>query len=383
MVWDLVSGAHLYSLTGGEEEVHTLTLADQGDLLVTGGTDQRVRIWDLKRSGDTRSVSQHDGAVVSVTLSPCGQYGLSAGKDSMVNLYELATMKIVNRMRAEGVSKLFTLRDGKHFLTSSGDGCVTLWDGERGAVVREFGCHGERLTCVAMTTDAELLVAGNDNGKLLFWNTSSGQRLKTLSSHDSSVVNVSFANGADFNCIVSTSKSGELCIRNFRTGKLSLRYRLNAVEIACSTVNASSSLLAVGSGDTNCYIIGLPTGQRRSVLVGHTLTVTGACFTPDSTQCFTSSLDRTIRLFNIATGDCTAIFQTDLPITCIDSDARGETILYGTSEGWVSMAHCRLGSNRDNPLVRKLKGEVSTSSVSSLSTVSVASSDTIALSVAD
>lgn len=383
VVWDLLSGAHLYSLTGGEGVVYTLTLADQGDLLLTGGNDQRVRIWDLKRSGDTRSISQHRGAVLSVVLSPCGHYGLSAGENSMVKVYELTTMKIVGEMRAEGVKQLFGLRDGKHFLTSSSLGCVTLWDGEKGTAVQEFGCRGERLTCVAMTIDAELLVAGSNSGKLLFWNASSGQRLKTINSHDSSVVSISFAKGADFNCIVSTSKSGELCIRNFFTGKISLQYHFNSAEITCSSVNASGSLLAVGSVDTNCYILAIPSGQRRSFLEGHTLMVTGVTFAPDSTQCFTSSLDKTIRLFNIASGDCTAVFQTDLPITCIDSDIRGETIFYGTSEGWVSMAHCQLGSNRDNPLVRMLKGELSTSSVSSSSTVSVASSNTTALSVAN
>lgn len=374
VVWDLLSGAHLYSLMSGGE-IFALTLADQGDLLITGGIDQRVRIWDLKRSGDSRSVSQHDGAVLSVVLSPCGHYGLSAGEDSMVNVYELATMKIVNRMQAKAVSKLFALRDGKHFLTSSSKGCVTLWDGEKGAIVQEFGCPGERLTCIAMTTDLELLVAGSESGKLLFWNASSGQKLKTLSSHNSTVMCVTFAKGADFNCIVSTSKSGELCIRNFLTGKLSLQYKLNTVEISCSAVNASGSLLATGNVDTNCYILAIPSGKQRSVLMGHTLAVTGVSFTPDNTQCFTASLDKTIRLFDIASADCMAVFQTDLPITCLDGDINGEMILYGTSEGWVSIAHCRSGRNRDNPLVRTLKGEASDSSVSSLSTVSASSAN--------
>ena len=367
-MWDILSGTYLYSLTGQEGVVHTCTLADQGDLLVTGGNDQRVRIWDLKRSGDNKTTTQHRGDVLSIALSPCGNYGLSAGQDSMVIIYELTTMKIMKKLRAESVSKIYAMRDGKHFLTSSSAGCVKFWDGEKEEVVREFSCYGDGVTCVDVTMDAELLVVGGESGKLTFWGVASGEKLKTLNSHSDSVVFVSFAKGTDFNYILSTCRSGEICVRNFLTGKIVLQTHLNsAAEITCSAVSSNATLLAMGCEDTTCSIISIPSGQISLTLTGHKLAVTAVSFLSNNTQCLTGSLDKTIRLFDISTGEFCAVFQTDLPITCISSDRRGEMIMYGTVGGWVSMAYHQSSAGEVNPIVKELEGVVS-SSMSSAST---------------
>ncbi|XP_064391895.1 NACHT domain- and WD repeat-containing protein 1-like isoform X1 [Halichondria panicea] len=369
VVWDILSGSYLYSLTGQEGVVHTCTLADQGNLIVTGGDDQRVRIWDLKRSGDNKTTTQHKGDVLSIALSPCGNYGLSAGLDSMVIIYELTTMKIMKKLRAEAVSKVYAMRDGKHFLTSSSDECVQLWDGERGEVVREFSCYDDGVTCVDVTMNAELLVVGGESGKLTFWGVASGEKLKTLSSHSDSVVFVSFAKGTDFNYILSTCRSGEVCVRNFLTGKVVLQTHINSSEITCSAVSPNAALLAMGCEDTTCRIISIPSGQRLVTLTGHKLAVTSVSFLSNNTQCLTGSLDKTIRLFNTSTGECCTVFQTDLPITCISSDSRGEMIMYGTVGGWVSMAYHQSSASGVNPIVKELKG-IASSSMSSASTES-------------
>jgi len=61
-----------------------------GTLLASGGSDELVRIWDV-RAGTSRVLEGHQGWVSAVAWSPDGSRLASAGDDERIRLWDVST----------------------------------------------------------------------------------------------------------------------------------------------------------------------------------------------------------------------------------------------------------------------------------------------------
>ena len=60
-------------------------------LLLSGGNDKIVRLWDTQSGRLVRSMQGHKKAIWSVAFSPDGRTALSGGGDEVLKLWDLAT----------------------------------------------------------------------------------------------------------------------------------------------------------------------------------------------------------------------------------------------------------------------------------------------------
>lgn len=66
-LWDLGSGNLIKSMTGHEATISTLEFSRNGELLVSGGDDDSVRVWSVK-DAETKAVQSIGGAVAPLGL---------------------------------------------------------------------------------------------------------------------------------------------------------------------------------------------------------------------------------------------------------------------------------------------------------------------------
>jgi WD40 repeat protein len=79
--------------------------------------------------------------------------------------------------------------------------------------------------------------------------------------------------------------------------------------ITALTATADGQLLASGQG-TNIQLWSMPTAQPTQILTGHTDWITDLAFNPDKTLLASSSLDQTIKLWNVANGTLLASLKS-------------------------------------------------------------------------
>jgi WD40 repeat protein len=80
-------------------------------------------------------------------------------------------------------------------ITTGNDGAVRLWDGTTGKPGRIFRSRARFFADASPTPDGSMIVAGDSEGQLAFWDTATGRLLWTLQAHKSHVVGVHFEGG--------------------------------------------------------------------------------------------------------------------------------------------------------------------------------------------
>ncbi|XP_022745950.1 WD repeat-containing protein 48-like isoform X2 [Durio zibethinus] len=81
---------------GHKESVYALAMNDSGTLLVSGGTEKVVRVWDPRTGSKTMKLRGHTDNVRALLLDSTGRYCLSGSSDSMIRLWDLGQQRCVH-----------------------------------------------------------------------------------------------------------------------------------------------------------------------------------------------------------------------------------------------------------------------------------------------
>jgi WD40 repeat protein len=69
--------------------VNSLSLGAAGKILVSGGSDHTIRIWDLEKGNLLTTLTGHQGVVNSVVLNAAGKTLVSGSFDRSVRVWSL------------------------------------------------------------------------------------------------------------------------------------------------------------------------------------------------------------------------------------------------------------------------------------------------------
>src|SRR5581483_5786705 len=106
-----------HTLTGSQEGVESVAFSPDGKLLVSGGFDKAVRLWDLKTGKQLEPLGNHDHTVRSVAFSPDGKSVASAGLDQYLRLWKVPGGAELFKVDAGYLAAVAFSPDGKWLAT--------------------------------------------------------------------------------------------------------------------------------------------------------------------------------------------------------------------------------------------------------------------------
>jgi WD40 repeat protein len=94
-IWDVETGEKLQTLEGEHSgEVYTLAFSpdEDGRWIATAGEDSAVKVWDSHAGSFVRNFRGHTGLVVSLAFSPDGRRLYSGSEDKTVRVWDLTQL---------------------------------------------------------------------------------------------------------------------------------------------------------------------------------------------------------------------------------------------------------------------------------------------------
>jgi WD40 repeat protein len=289
----VASGEKTETFTAHSQSVAGIAFSADGQSLVSGSTDDAVRIWDLM-SGEAREV--HSTAlsdnVVRLAYSPQSGclvassgtgYGLVTGAGAgSLHVWQFRTRKVAEdfkRLRGQG-----------------------KW----------FRAHSAEALGLAFSADGGSVASTGLDGTVKVWDTSPWKLRRTLPGHANGLVAMDFS--------------------------------------------PHSRTLALGSADGAVYLLDPAAKEIQRELRGHTDVVSAVAYSPDGATLATGGYDRTIRLWDLAAGEVRATLEGHKrPVWSVAFSPDGKTLASGAGNVG-SMGSVKLWDLETNTERRTFKG---------------------------
>ena len=360
-LWEVSTGRCLRTFEGHTDFVSSVTFSPDGRHALSGSWDKTLRLWELSEGVCVR-IFRHTRVVSSVSFSTDGCRILSGSWDKTLKLWDAATGLCLHTFEGHTgyVSSVAFSPDGCYALSGSKGGqrfnpkffCIKLWEIATGRCLRSFEGYDYSVNSLSFSPDGRYAVTANPDNTLKLWEIPTLRCLHTFTGHEESVSSAAFS--PDGSRIVSASRDKTLKIwdvSSVTAHRTAAPLLYSAVATAVEVVEREHSHAHYLSrarkafenkqiAESLCYLkqarkiygfdkrleglelqaeIGAYSrvksftgGWLKRTFEGHMGRVQSVAFSPDGRSILSGSGDKTLKLWDPATGRCVRTFEGHL-----------------------------------------------------------------------
>ena len=174
--------------------------------------------------------------------------------------------------------------DGRHVVSVSKDGLARVWDISRKKEVSRFSEHKEPPHAVAVAADGSTVATGDNNGVVFLWDLLTGRTIRKIVVDPSGPCVHCLAISPDGNQLATGSQFGRVRLWEVATGEeqSELDFQVNKDRIVfCLAYSPDGTRLAAGTSTTTAVVWDLKSRQVVHSKGGRTRTVRSVAWSPD------------------------------------------------------------------------------------------------------
>lgn len=180
---DATTGKELRRLNGFVPGAYVLAFSHDGKTLATGGAGNTLRLWDTATGQEVRPTAGHAGAVTTIAVSPDGKLLATCSvHDKSVRLWDTATGAEVRRLdgHAAGVDEVSFSPNGKLLASASWNQPVRIWEVATGRLLHTFIDHAALGPYMRFADDGTTLATGSRANTVALWDCAAGKLIREL-----------------------------------------------------------------------------------------------------------------------------------------------------------------------------------------------------------
>ncbi|MBA4067524.1 MAG: hypothetical protein C0501_28210 [Isosphaera sp.] len=305
----------LKKFEGHAKAVLGLALAPvpDGPVLVTGGEDRTVRVWEVGSGKQLRSLQGHMDAVSAVAARPDGGQAASGSVDGAIRVWDLTPD--AHQELKDATDSLWAVAfspDGKRVAAAGADKVVRVYSPETGKLEAALTGAKSPITSLAFLPDSNRLVAAGADQVLVVWDVAKGKPAAEYPGHESAVLSVAVS--PDGKLVVSGS--ADKTARGFDPGSGKAVWKWEGRSAVCAVaVRKGNGSVAVGSADGTLAALDLSGATPKATSQpAHVAGVAGVAYSPDGNRLATVGGDGALRVWTVgADGNFTPLLRFDPP----------------------------------------------------------------------
>ncbi|KAI3633713.1 hypothetical protein MIR68_008660 [Amoeboaphelidium protococcarum] len=286
-VYDLSSGKRIRRFTGHDGGVWAMEF--RNNVLVSGGCDRDLRVWDIRSSTCRLRLSGHTSTIRCLKMLDENRC-VTGSRDNTLRVWDILNGECLHVLRGHtGSIRCLSVHDNL-VLSGSYDNNLRLWDLQSGQCVREFTGHDQQIYSVCF--DGRFACSGSLDASVRVWDAKTGSCLVVLEGHDSLVGHMQLKDDV----LVTGGSDGYIFVWDMRM--LECKYRLEAHANSVTSLQFQGDRLVTG-GDDGVKIWDLKTGKLIRTLL------------EDTTGIWRLAIDKTRLVTAIQKGSTTTIEMMD------------------------------------------------------------------------
>ncbi|MFO1502149.1 MAG: hypothetical protein U1G07_27880, partial [Verrucomicrobiota bacterium] len=198
----LGSQLQLFDATNGHKlrtfcpEAMHFAFSPDGALVASVHGTNSIVIHQFPNGDEVRTIKGHSGWVKCLAFSPDGRMLASGGTDQRVRLWNVADGKLVHDLTANTNRGVFCVawdRAGSRIFAGGDDGLIYSFDAVTGRQLSILHGHEQYVYQLALSPDGRVLASSSGDGRILLWEAASGQQRTELRGHSSTVYGIAFS----------------------------------------------------------------------------------------------------------------------------------------------------------------------------------------------
>jgi len=171
-LWDAATGKCRAKLDGHESAVWSVAYSPDGKTLATGSYDGQVRLWDAASGKALQTVEAHKHWIPALAFSPDGKLLATGSEDATIKLWDISTTppqeKQTLKGHTAGVTSLAFIKNDR-LASGSRDKTAMVWSIPDGQSKIKFEGHGDAVMGVVALKDGKTLATAGADQQVKLW----------------------------------------------------------------------------------------------------------------------------------------------------------------------------------------------------------------------
>lgn len=342
-LWSIENRSLIETYRGHSDKITSVAFSPDGNMVISGSSDSTIKIWDIQ---PPRKINKFfyltDDNVQSVVFSPDANYLMSTKKDS-VEFLNILTRQVELRYDYPSVWEAKFNKMGNYFAASSYDNTLKIWDLINNKLICRIDRGSSQAGLLALSPSGEQVLCCNANRDNIVYEVKTGKILFELDFQKLGFNCAIYT--PDGNAIITSDWDGVIHIWNAKNGNKIDEYYGHTDAISDMILSSDGHTLVSASNDRTVRMWDLATGSEKNIspLMGHGGRVNCVAFNDDGTRLITGSSDRTIKILEADSGlELLTLTDHNAPVIAVKFTPDGQTLLSADSDGsvitWVTEA---------------------------------------------